>query len=180
MRAGHAPLFQIDRLVLQGVRQFVGQYGLLQLGLHPVEQVHGLGFRIVVGGHLFAEQLEEFGVQIVVLGNHAEFLQHELRTLQPLRVLVVLQPLLDVAFHLVARDELALHLVLDGKAGVLADELQNLVNRAKEFFRLRLGDGLLRFWCGAGCACGGGDGWSWTVVPMPGTGLGGSVGCETV
>ena len=141
---GEAPFLQANRLVLQGMRQLVGQHCFLQLRLHPVEQIHRLGFGIVVSRHLLAQQLQKLGVQIVVRRDHAEFLQHQLRAFEALGVLVILHPLLDVALHLIASDELAFHLVLNGEASVLADELENLVNRAEEFLRLGLSDGLLR------------------------------------
>ena len=81
LTAGQLPFLQVDLLVLQRVSQLVRQDRLLNLRLHPVQQVDALGLRIVVGGHLLAQQAEKFGVQIVARRKQPEFFQHQPRLL---------------------------------------------------------------------------------------------------
>ena len=52
------PLFQVRVLILEGVGEFVGQHRLLLFNVYPVEQVDGLGFRVVVGLDLFFQERE--------------------------------------------------------------------------------------------------------------------------
>ena len=137
---GQFPFFQADVLVLQGVRQLVRQHRLLLVRRNPVEQVHRLGFGVVKSGHLFAQQAHELAMQIVVGRQQSELDQNRLRPLEPLGVLVLAHALLDVAGDRLARDELALHRMLDGQSGIVTGEAQDLVDRTKEFLLLLLGD----------------------------------------
>ena len=107
------------------------------LGVRHQERVRSLTLACTGCHHLqwrrdlLAEQLQELGVQIVVPGNHSEFPKHQLRALNPLRVFVSLDVVLNVAFDLVASDELLLHLVLDGKSRVVADKAEDFIHRTK-------------------------------------------------
>src|SRR3974390_1459182 len=83
-------------------------------------------------------------MKVVASRDHAELLEHQLLPLQSFRVLVVREVLRNVTLHLLASNEFALHLVPYWQAGVMADQVQKFLHRAKELFRLRLGDGRLR------------------------------------
>ena len=78
------PLLQAHGLVLERVRQLVSHHRLLLFHGHPVEQVHGFCFGIVVAGHFFAQERDQKGFQIEVARKQAEFFQHQLRPAQAL------------------------------------------------------------------------------------------------
>ena len=141
--AGQLPLLKIDLLVLQRMGEFVRQYRLLNVRLHPVQEIDALRLGIVVGCNLLAQQAKKLRVQVVARRKQAEFLQHQPGLLQPLRVLIVLHALVNVLLHRLAGDEVTLDLVLDRQAGVVAGELQDFIDRTEEFLGLRLGDASL-------------------------------------
>ena len=64
---------EIERLVLQGMSQFVRQHRLLLLGPQPVQQVYGLGLRVVVAGHLLLQQGHQKLSQVEVTRQQSEF-----------------------------------------------------------------------------------------------------------
>ena len=53
------PLLQAKRLVLQRMGKFMGEHGLLLLGIDPVQQVHRFRVRIVITRYLFAQQSQQ-------------------------------------------------------------------------------------------------------------------------
>ncbi len=97
--ASQFPFLKINLLVLQRMGEFVRQHRLLNVRLHPVEQIDALRLGIVVSGHLLAQQTQKLRVQIVSRRKQPEFLQHEPRLLQPLRIFIVLHALVNVALH---------------------------------------------------------------------------------
>ena len=111
------PLLQVRVLILQSVRQLVGHHRLLLVGIHPVENVHGLGLRIVVGLDLFLQQRQQKGLQLKIVVQQAKLLQDDLIALQPLGALVFIEFLIEVALDCGARREGALDGALDGQAG---------------------------------------------------------------
>jgi hypothetical protein len=64
--------------------QLVRQHRLLLLHVHPVQHVHGLGLRVVVGLDLFLQQRQQKRLQLKVAVQQAKFLQNDLVPLQPL------------------------------------------------------------------------------------------------
>ena len=126
---------EIERLVLQGMCEFVGQHRLLLLQAQPVQQIYGFGLRIVITRHLFFQQNHQECAQIEVAGQKPKFFQHQFGAAQAFGVFVLRIVLGDVLGHLVAAYQLTLDLMLDGKRCVFAGEAQNLIHRAKEFFR---------------------------------------------
>ena len=50
------PLVEPERLILQSMRQFVRKHRALEIGNHPIEEIHGLGFRVVVSFDLLLKQ----------------------------------------------------------------------------------------------------------------------------
>ncbi len=127
--------FEIERLVLQGMGQFVGQHRLLLVDAQPVEKIHGPGFGIVVSRDLLFQQRHQKRPQVEVSGQQPKFLEHQLGAAQALGIFVLAGVLGDIGFHFIAADQLALDLVLDGKQRVFAGKAQNLVHRAEEFLR---------------------------------------------
>ena len=124
-----------DGLVLQRVGQFVGHDRLLLFHGHPVEQVDGFCFGIVVAGDFFSQERDEESLQIEIARKQAEFLQHQFRTAQALGVFVV-HVLGEEGDDLVAAGQLAFHFMLDGQAGLLAVEFQNFIDGVEEFLGL--------------------------------------------
>ena len=108
---------------------------LLLFNGHPVEQIHGFGFRIVVTGDFLAQQGDQKRFEIELARQQAKFFQHQFGAAQALGVFVV-QVLGEIGDDLIAAGEFALHLFLDGKAGLLAVEIQNFVDRVKKFLGL--------------------------------------------
>jgi len=133
---GSQPFFQSERLVLQCVRQFVRQHRTLRVRIHPVQQVHRLGLRVVVSRNLLFEHRHQKGLQIEIARQQPEFLKHHFRALQPLGVLVFFHSFLDKVLHLAAFDEAPLHLRLDRQLRILAGEFQDLVHRLEQLLRL--------------------------------------------
>ena len=88
--------FEIERLVLQRMRQFVRQHRLLLVGAQPVEQIHGLGFGIVISRHLLFQQHHQKFPQVEVSGQKAKFLEHQLGAAQALGIFVLAGVLGDV------------------------------------------------------------------------------------
>ena len=81
--------FQIERLVLQRMGQFVRQHRLLLVRAQPVEQIHGLGFGIVVSGDLLFQQRHQKCSQVEVARQQSKFLEHQLGAAQPLGIFVL-------------------------------------------------------------------------------------------
>ena len=138
------PFLQAKRLVLQCVRQFVRQHWTLRLHVHPVQQVYGLGFGVVVSRHLLLEERNQKRLQIEIARQQSKFLQHDFRALQPLRILVLLHVLLDKGLHLAALHQPPLDLLFDGQLRLPAGKLQDLVNRLEKLLGFLRGDDL--FW----------------------------------
>ncbi len=130
------PLLQVGVLVLQGVGQFVRHHRLLLFGIDPVEQVHGLGFGVVVGFDLLLEERQQEGLELEVVVEEAEFLEHDFVALQALGALVLVEFFFEVAFHGGARGELALDGAFDGQAGFVGGEFDELVDQGEELFGL--------------------------------------------
>ena len=78
MRAMLQPTLQIDRLILQRVRELVGHDGHLLFFRYPVHHVHRFVFQAVKPGHLLAQQPHHVGAEIEILRDEAELLQHHL------------------------------------------------------------------------------------------------------
>jgi len=64
------------------------QHWLLLVRIDPVQQIDGLGLWIVVPGHLLPQQCHQKSLQIKVSRQQPEFLQHQFRPLQALRIFV--------------------------------------------------------------------------------------------
>ena len=139
------PLLQAHRLVLEGVRQLVSHHRLLLFHGHPVEQVHGFCFGIVVAGHFFPQEGNQKRFQIEVARQQAKFFQHKFRPPQALGVLVV-QVLGEKGNDLIAAGQFALDFPLDGQAGLLAVEIENFVDGVEQFLGLTRGDLDFVFW----------------------------------
>ena len=123
-------------LVLKRVGQFVGQHRLLLFDAHPVEHVNGLGLGVVIGFDLLLEQRQQKGLEGEVAVEQAELLEHDFIALQALGALILLEFLFQIAFDLGARGDLALDIALDGQAGLVGGELDQLINQAEELARL--------------------------------------------
>ena len=130
-------------LILQGVRQFVGQHRPLRVSIHPVEQVNGLGLGIVEAGDLLLEQAEQKRPQLEIARQQSQLLQRRGGAFKPLGVLVLLHVPHNVLFHFIAIGELPLHLVLDRQPRILADECQNFIDRPEQFLGLFRADFVL-------------------------------------
>ena len=78
MRAMLQPSLQIDRLILQRVRELVRHDGHLLFFRYPVHHVHRFVFQAVKPGHLLAQQPHHVGAEIEILRDEAELLQHHL------------------------------------------------------------------------------------------------------
>ena len=115
--------------------QFVGHDRLLLLHGHPVEQVYGFCFGIVVAGYFFSQERDEEGLQIEIAREQAEFFEHQFRAAQAFGVLVV-HMLGEEGDDLVAAGQLAFDFMFDGQAGLLAVEFQNFIDGVEEFFGL--------------------------------------------
>ena len=144
------PLFQVGVLVLESVGQLVGQHRLLLLDVHPVEQVHGLGFRVVIGFDLLFEQREQKGFQLEVAVQQAEFLQDDFAALEAFCALILLEFLLQIAFHGCAGGDLTLDCAFDGQAGLLRGELEQFIDQREELSGLFGGDAGLSLFGGLG------------------------------
>ncbi len=165
-----APLVEVDVLVLQGVGQFVGQHGFLLVDADPVEHIHGLGLGVVVGLDLLFQQGQQKGLEVEIAIEQSEFLEHDLAALHALGVLVVVELLIQIAFHGGAGGEPALDLALDGQAGLLRGELEQFVDQSEELLGL--------FGCDVGFGLGTGRrrGLSRCAVPGVGRSLGAALG----
>ena len=135
-----APLFEVGVLVLESVRQLMGEHWLLLVDVDPVKHVDGLGFGVVVGFDLLLEQREEKRLEVEIAVEHTEFLEHDFSALEAFCVLVVVEFFLEVAFDGSAGGELALDGAFDGQAGFGGGELDELVDERKELFGLLGGD----------------------------------------
>ncbi len=91
------------------MRQLMRQHRLLLIRLNPVQQVHRLRLVVVEPRNLLRQQRQQKRPQMKVAVQQAELLQHDLRPLHPLRALVLVELLLQIAIHLIARDQFALH-----------------------------------------------------------------------
>jgi hypothetical protein len=72
--------------------------------------------------------------------EQAEFLEHDLVALHAPGAFVLIELLLEVAFHGSARDDLALDLALDGQPGFVGGKLDERIHQSKELARLLGGD----------------------------------------
>src|SRR5665213_2067611 len=92
--------------------------------------------------------------------QQSELFQDDLGALHPLRAFIFVELFLQIAIDLFTRDQLALYAVLNRQLGVAADKVQDLVDRAEELLRLRLGHRRLCRWrsrrllaCGSRLRC---------------------------
>ncbi len=120
--------------------QLVGQHRLLLLDAHPVEHVDGLGLGVVVGLDLFLEQRQQEGLEGEVAVQQAEFLEYDFAALHALGALVFVELLFQIAFDGGAGGDLALDLALDGQAGLVGGEFDQLIDQREELARLLGGD----------------------------------------
>jgi len=142
------PLLEIGVLVLEGMRELVGHYLLLLVGIHPIEQVHGLGFGVVEGLDLLFEKGEKKWLEGKVAVEQAEFLQHDLVALQTLGAFILVELLFQIGFNRRARDQLAFDGAFDGQPRLVGRELDEHVDHGEELLGL--------FGRNAGCGLGGG------------------------
>ncbi len=105
----------------------MGHHRFLFFHRNPVEQIYGSCLGIVVAGDFLFQQSNEKSFEIEVAGQESEFLQHQFRPAEALRVLIV-QMFGEIGLDFVAAGQLALHFPLDGKAGLFAVELQNFID----------------------------------------------------
>ena len=112
------------------------QHRTLQIRLHPVEQVHSLGLRVVVARDLFLQQADQKTLQIVIFWQQAKFLQHQLGAPKTLHIFVLGHVLFEIAHHLIAAGETALDLMLDGKRTIFRGKVEDRIHVAEEFFGL--------------------------------------------
>ena len=92
-----APLVQIDVLVLQGVGQLVRQHRLLFVDAHPIQQIDGLGFGVVVGLDLLLQQGQQKRLQVEIAIKKAEFLEHDFAALHAFGILIFVELLVQIA-----------------------------------------------------------------------------------
>jgi len=137
------PFFQPERLILQRMRQFMRHHRTLRLRSNPIQQIHGLRFRIVVAGHLLTQQLHQKSLQIEVGWKQPEFFQHQLRPAQALRIFVFGHVFFEISHNFIAGGELALDLMLDRQIRIFAGKFQNLIHLAEDLFRFLGRDFLL-------------------------------------
>ena len=77
--------------------QLMRQHRLLLLRIHPVQQVHRLRLVVVEAGDLLRQQAQQKRPQVEVPAQQPKLLQHNLRPLQPLRALILVEVLDQVA-----------------------------------------------------------------------------------
>ena len=104
------PLLEVHLLVLHRMRQLMRKHGFLLIRLHPVQQIHHLGLGVVVARNLLRQQAQQKRLQVEAPVQQPEFLQHDLRPLQLLRALILVEALHQVPVHLIARNQPPLHL----------------------------------------------------------------------
>ena len=90
------PFFQVGVLVLQGVGQLVRHHRLLLVRIDPVEQVHGLGLGVVVGFDLLLEERQQKGLELEILVEQAEFLEHDFVALEALGAFVFVEFFIEI------------------------------------------------------------------------------------
>ena len=86
-------------------------------------------------------------MQIEVTRQEAEFLEDDLRALQPLGVFVLIHFFIDIFRNLLAAGQLAFYLLLDRITGVLAEPVQGFIDGSEELLSFRRSDFLF---CGTG------------------------------
>src|SRR6185312_16890943 len=109
------------------------------------------GFGIVVAGDLLFEEADEKGLEVEVLVEHSEFLEHDFGALKAAGILAILHFVIEILDDGVAVGEAALDAMFDGELGVVGGELENGVHGGEELFGLFGGDvsfglGLLCAW----------------------------------
>src|ERR1035441_4412805 len=93
--------------------QFMRKNRLLLVDVDPVEHVDSLGFGVVIGLDLLLEKGEQKGLKVEIAIEHAELFQDDFTALQALGSLIVLEFLIQIAFHGGTGRELALDGALD-------------------------------------------------------------------
>ena len=104
---------EIERLVLQRMSQFVRQHRLSAARHQPVQQIHGLGFGIVVTRHLLLSSATRNVPRSKSRGSSPNFFSTSSDAAQALRILVLGGVLFDIGLHFVAVDQLSLDFMLD-------------------------------------------------------------------
>ena len=119
------------------------QHRLLLVRLNPVQQVHSLRLVVVEPGNLLRQQGEKKRAQMEIAVKQTELLQHNLRALHTFCAFVLLKFFPKVVIDLIARNQFALHRVLNRQLGIAAGKTQNLIHRAKQLLRLLFRHGSL-------------------------------------
>ncbi len=128
----------------------MGHHRLLNVGLDPVEQIDGFVVRVIPSLDLLLVEAEHVLAQIEVAGQKAELFERQGGAVEALAVSLLFQASLDVFGDLLAGGQLFFDGVEDGKAGVLAGKLQDVIDGAEKFLGLGLGDVML---LGGRCRC---------------------------
>ena len=118
--------------------QLVRQHRLLLVRLDPVQQIHSLRLVVVKPSDLLRQQRKKKGAQMKVAIEQAQTSSAQSRSAPYASRLRPRRTSPEVLVDLIARDQFALHSVLNRQLRVGAGEAEDLVHRAKELLRLLL------------------------------------------
>ena len=96
------PRFDLEMLVFEGVRQFVGHHGALVFRINPVRDIEFMGLWVVQAGDLLRQEVHHKAIQIEPFGDQSKGLRAAFGGIALLGILFVVHLAEDIGVDFLA------------------------------------------------------------------------------